>query len=221
MHGHGPDCECIGSGQGRASRVRQCPTESGRWNRPGNIPSCDGSRKSSSTTPSGARTLCKLPTIMSTVVAIPTRTGSAQRRVSPREKKKAGHDAQPGVSGVPRQESNLQPLAPEPVRSDNGPECIAQKISRWLSSASGGTLYIQKAGPWDHGYVERFNGRPRDELLNRELFLRPPEARYGLDAWRLECTHRRPHRGIRWQTPAAFAAAREDKTARQDGGWRR
>ena len=121
----------------------------------------------------------------------------------------------------PQQESNLQPLAPEPVRSDNGPECIAQKISRWLSSASGGTLYTQKAGPWDHGYVERFNGRPRDELLNRELFLRPPEARYGLDAWRLECTHRRPHRGIRWQTPAAFATAREDKTARQDSGWRR
>jgi hypothetical protein len=45
-----------------------------------------------------------------------------------------------------------------------------------------------------------------------------PEARYVLDEWRLEYTHRRPHRGIRWQTPVAFAAAREDKTARQDGG---
>ncbi|HET6442424.1 MAG TPA: hypothetical protein VFH53_08610 [Phycisphaerae bacterium] len=49
--------------------------------------------------------------------------------------------------------------APEPVRSDNGPEFIAQEIQRWLSSASGGTLYIQKAGPWEHGYVESFNGR--------------------------------------------------------------
>jgi hypothetical protein len=66
--------------------------------------------------------------------------------------------------------------------------------------------------------VANFNGRLRDELLNRELFLSLPEARYVLDEWRLEYTHHRPHRGIRWQTPAAFAAAREDKTARQDGG---
>ena len=82
----------------------------------------------------------------------------------------------------PQQESNLQPLAPEPVRSDNGPECIAQEISRWLSSASGGTLYIQKASPWKNGYVEAFNGRLRDELLNRELFLSPPERRAGGNA---------------------------------------
>jgi transposase InsO family protein len=102
---------------------------------------------------------------------------------------------------------------PRYIRSDNGPEFIAQEIPRWLSSASGGTLYIQKASPWEHGYVESFNGRLRDELLNRELFLSLPEARYVLDEWRLEYNHRRPHRGIRWQTPAAFAAAREDKTA--------
>ncbi|MGB2753974.1 MAG: integrase core domain-containing protein [Phycisphaerae bacterium] len=108
--------------------------------------------------------------------------------------------------------------APEHVRSDNGPEFIAQEIPRWLDRASVGTLYIQKTSPWENGYVESFNGRLRDELLNRELFLSLPEARYVLDEWRLEYNHRRPHRGIRWQTPAAFAAALEDKTARQDGG---
>jgi len=108
--------------------------------------------------------------------------------------------------------------APEPVRSDNRPEFIAQEIPRWLSSASVGTLYIQKASPWENGYVESFNGRLRDELLNRELFLSLPEARYVLDERRLEYHHRRPHSGIRWQTPAAFAAALEDKTARQNGG---
>ena len=64
--------------------------------------------------------------------------------------------------------------APEPVRSDNGPEFIAREIPRWLSSASVGTLYIQKASPWENGYVESFNGRLRDELLNRELFLSLP-----------------------------------------------
>jgi len=83
----------------------------------------------------------------------------------------------------------------------------------WLDRASVGTLYIQKASPWKNGYVESFNGRLRDELLNRELFLSLPEARYVLDEWRMEYNHRRPHSGIRWQTPAAFAAALEDKTA--------
>jgi len=52
--------------------------------------------------------------------------------------------------------------------------------------------------------VESFNGRLRDELLNRELFLSVPEARYVLDAWRCEYDHRRPHSGLGWRTPAAF-----------------
>jgi putative transposase len=64
-----------------------------------------------------------------------------------------------------------------------------------------------------NGYVEGFNGRLRDELLNCELFLSLPEARYVLDAWRLEYNHRRPHSGIGWRTPAAFAATLEAKAA--------
>ncbi len=55
--------------------------------------------------------------------------------------------------------------------------------------------------------MESFNGKLRDELLNRELFLSLAEARYVLDEWRLDYNHRRPHSGIDWQTPAAFAAA--------------
>lgn len=103
--------------------------------------------------------------------------------------------------------------APERLRSDNGPEFVAREIQRWLSSACVATLYIQKSSPWENGYVESFNGKLRDELLNRELFLSLPEARYVLDEWRLEYNHRRPHSGIGWQTPAAFAAALENKTA--------
>jgi len=103
--------------------------------------------------------------------------------------------------------------APEHVRSDNGPEFIARSVRRWLDQASVGTLYIQKASPWENGYVESFNGKLRDELLNRELFLSLAEARYVLDQWRLEYNHRRPHRGIGWQTPAAFAATLEDDDA--------
>ena len=95
---------------------------------------------------------------------------------------------------------------PKHIRSDNGPEFISKKIQRWLHQASVGTLYIQKASPWENGYVESFNGKLRDELLNRELFLSLPEARYVLDEWRLEYNHRRPHSGLNWETPAAVAA---------------
>jgi transposase InsO family protein len=102
--------------------------------------------------------------------------------------------------------------APERLRSDNGPEFVGREIQRWLSSACVATLYIQKASPWENGYVESFNGKLRDELLNRELFLSLPEARYVLDEWRLEYNHRRPHSGIGGQTPAAFAATLENKT---------
>jgi transposase InsO family protein len=75
------------------------------------------------------------------------------------------------------------------------------------------TLYIQKASPWENGYVESFNGRLRDELLNRELFLSVPEARYVLDEWRVEYNHRRPHSSLGWQTPAAYAAKLVDRQA--------
>ena len=75
------------------------------------------------------------------------------------------------------------------------------------------TLYIQKASPWENGYVESFNGKLRDELLNRELFLSVPEARYVLDEWRAEYNHRRPHSSLNWQTPAAYAAKLADRQA--------
>jgi putative transposase len=97
--------------------------------------------------------------------------------------------------------------APEHVRSDNGPEFIAREIQQWLNRASVGTLYIEKGSPWENGYVESFNGRLRDELLNRELFLSLPEARYVLDEWRQEYNCRRPHSGLDWRTPAAYAAS--------------
>ena len=90
---------------------------------------------------------------------------------------------------------------------------ITGEIQRWLDRATVRTLYIQKASPWENGYVESFNGRLRDELLDRELFLGLAEARYVLDEWRLEYNHRRPHSGIHWQTPAAFAACCEPRRA--------
>ncbi len=95
----------------------------------------------------------------------------------------------------------------EQIGSDNGPEFMAKEIRRWLDRASVGTLYIARGSPWENGYVESFNGRLPDELLNRELFLSLPEARHVLDEWREECNRRRPHSGLNWRTPEAFAAS--------------
>ena len=67
--------------------------------------------------------------------------------------------------------------APEHLRSDNGPGFVAKEIQEWLARACVRTLSIQKAIPWETGYVESFNGRLRDELLDRELFPSLPEAR--------------------------------------------
>jgi transposase InsO family protein len=95
---------------------------------------------------------------------------------------------------------------PEHLRSDNGPEFVARTVRRWLDQAEVKTLFIAKGSPWENGYVESFNGKLRDELLNRELFLSLDEARWMIDRWRLDYNHRRIHSALDYQTPAAFAA---------------
>jgi hypothetical protein len=92
----------------------------------------------------------------------------------------------------------------EKIRRDDGPEFVAKEIQAWLARACVRTLYIQKASPWENGYVESFNSRLRDELLDRELFLRLPEARVVLDGWLMDYNHQRPHGGMKWITPAAL-----------------
>ena len=95
---------------------------------------------------------------------------------------------------------------PEHLRSDNGPEFVARSVRRWLAQAEVKTLFIAKGSPWENGYVESFNGKLRDELLDRELFLSLDEARWVIDRWRLDYNHRRIHSALDYQTPAAFAA---------------
>jgi transposase InsO family protein len=96
---------------------------------------------------------------------------------------------------------------PEFLRSDNGPEFVAEAVKDWLSSSGVGTLYIEPGSPWENAYSESFNSRLRDELLNRELFETLEEARVLIDEYRLEYNHRRPHSGLDYQTPAEFAAS--------------
>lgn len=96
---------------------------------------------------------------------------------------------------------------PRRVRSDNGPEFIAQAIGRFLEATGVSTLYIEPGAPWQNGYAESFNARLRDELLNRELFTDLREAKALSAAWRSEYNHRRPHSSLGYMPPAAYAAS--------------
>jgi transposase InsO family protein len=93
------------------------------------------------------------------------------------------------------------------IRSDNGPEFIADAIKKWLSEKGVQTLYIEPGSPWENGYIESFNGKFRDDVLNRELFHSVKEAKVIVESWRLEYNNHRPHSGLGYMTPAAFAAA--------------
>ena len=95
---------------------------------------------------------------------------------------------------------------PKHIRSDNGPEFIANAVRRWLTYASVETLYIEPGSPWENGYAESFHSRLRDELLGREEFASLAEARALGTAWHLEYSHRRPHSSLGYRTPAEFAA---------------
>ena len=96
--------------------------------------------------------------------------------------------------------------APKFIRSDNGPEFIADKIKKWFEQKHVGTLYIEPGSPWENGYIQSFNGRLRDEILDRELFYSVKEAKVIVEDWRLEYNNHRPHSGLGYMTPAAFAA---------------
>jgi putative transposase len=96
---------------------------------------------------------------------------------------------------------------PKYIRSDNGPEFIAQAIRQFLSSAGVGTLYIEPGSPWQNGYAESFHSRLRSELLDAEIFETVREAQSLAASWRGDYNHYRPHSSLDYQTPAEFAAA--------------
>lgn len=103
--------------------------------------------------------------------------------------------------------------APKYIRSDNGPEFIAAAIKTFLKESGVATLYIEPGSPWQNAYSESFNSRFRDELLNAELFTSVLEAKVVCEEFKLAYNHRRPHSGLGYQTPAAFAAGCQAATA--------
>ncbi len=80
-----------------------------------------------------------------------------------------------------------------------------QLTARTLEELGVETLFVEPGSPWENGYVESFNSRMRDELLNGELFLHIDEMKYVVERWRMDYNHYRPHSSLGYMTPAGFA----------------
>ena len=90
--------------------------------------------------------------------------------------------------------------------SDNGTELTPNAIQNWADERGVGWQYIEPGKPQQNAFSERFNGRPRDEILNETLFRWLPQARLAMDAWRTDYNTLRPHSKLRWLTAAGYAA---------------
>ena len=91
---------------------------------------------------------------------------------------------------------------PDHIRSDNGAEFTAKAVRSWLDKMGVKNLFIEPASPWENGYNESFNGRLRDELLDRELFYTLHEAQVLIERWRVHYNTKRPHSSLGYKPPA-------------------
>jgi len=93
-----------------------------------------------------------------------------------------------------------------------GPEFVAKAVQEWIASVGAKTAYITPGSPWENGYVESFNARLRDELLDGEIFYTLREAQIVIESWRRHYNAIRPHQSLGYKPPApevfvpAFAA---------------
>jgi len=94
---------------------------------------------------------------------------------------------------------------PVHIRSDNGSEFTAKRVRSWLSRLQVKPLFIEPGSPWENGYIESFNGKMRDELLNGEIFYSLIEAQILIEMWRKEYNTIRPHSSLGYQPPAPAA----------------
>jgi transposase InsO family protein len=104
--------------------------------------------------------------------------------------------------------------APAFLRSDNGGEFIAEQVKVWLAQRGTGTIYIEPGHPWENGVAESFNGKFRDECLNREVFWAEAHAQVIVERWRRQYNEERPHSALGYRTPAEVAGALSTSNAR-------
>jgi putative transposase len=110
---------------------------------------------------------------------------------------------------------------PKMIVSDNGSEFTSNAILQWTDRTRVEWHYIAPGKPIQNAFIESFNGRLRDELLNEILFSSLTHARSALSNWRSDYNHHRPHSGLGWLTPAEFAQTinpRRDAVLRRRNG---
>jgi putative transposase len=101
----------------------------------------------------------------------------------------------------------LQRGAPAFVRFDNGPEFIAAAVADWCRFNGVASVFIDPGSPWQNAWIESFNGRLRDELLNSWQFDSLLEAQVLIEDWRIDYNMHRPHSAHGDLTPSEFAQA--------------
>src|SRR3954469_7963631 len=94
---------------------------------------------------------------------------------------------------------------PEHIRSDNGPEFTAKAVREWLGRVGAKALFIEPGSPWEDGYIESFNGKLSDELLDGEVFDTLLEAKVLIERWRVRYNAVRPHSSLGYRRPAPEA----------------
>lgn len=88
------------------------------------------------------------------------------------------------------------------IRSDNGPEFVAQAVRDWIKAVGAKTAYVELGSPWENRYCESFNARFRDEFLNGEVFYSLREAQILIQKWRRHYNTKRPHSALGYRPPA-------------------
>jgi transposase InsO family protein len=104
---------------------------------------------------------------------------------------------------------------PGHVRSDDGPEFVAKAVQAWITAVGAEAACIAPGSPWENGFVESFNARLRDELLDGEIFYSLREARVVIEGWRRHYNAVRPHASLGYRAPApeVFVPALATRTA--------
>ena len=90
---------------------------------------------------------------------------------------------------------------PEHIRSDNGPEFVAQTMQDWLARVGIKPIRLCPGSPWENGYNERFNGTLRHEVLNAERFMTTKQAQIVINHWLRQYNHTRPHQALNFRPP--------------------
>ena len=94
---------------------------------------------------------------------------------------------------------------PQTITVDNGPEFVGKVLDQWAYGHGIELDFIRPGNPVENGYIESFNGRLHDELLNTALFYTLAEAKEKLEAWRLDYNTQGSHSSLSYRPPAEYA----------------